>query len=127
MNTVDLALFYKALSEPVRLRIVHLLIQRDELCVCDIITMLSLPQSVVSRHLAYLKRADIVTSRRQGNWQYYALYLKEPAHSLHFLLNSLQQTFEHCSDGNQDKKQLVPTIDHCLRITPKTRLSEGKR
>jgi len=118
MNIIDLALFYKALSEPVRLRIVHLLLQRDEICVCDIITMLSLPQSVVSRHLAYLKKSALVTSRRQGNWQYYALSLIEPTHSLHFLLNSLQQTFEHCSDGNQDIKQLIPTIDHCLKTSP---------
>lgn len=127
MHTSDLSLFYKALSEPVRLRIVHLLLQRDELCVCDIITLLSLPQSVVSRHLAYLKKGALVTSRRQGNWQYYALSLIAPAHPLHFLLNSLQHTFEHCSDGHQDIKQLIPTLDPCLKTTPETQRSEGKR
>jgi len=125
MNTTSLALFYKSLSEPVRLRIVNLLLQREELCVCDIITTLALPQSVVSRHLAYLKKGAIVTSRRQGKWQYYALSLMTPAHPLHCFLISLRQTFEQCADCAQDVARLHPTINFCLKTTPETLLIQG--
>ena len=64
---------FKALSEPVRLSIIHLLMQRDSLCVCDLVSVLELNQSTVSRHLSYLKNAGIVTSWREGTWMHYAL------------------------------------------------------
>ena len=121
MKATDIALFYKSLSEPVRLRIVNLLLQQNELCVCDIITALSLPQSVVSRHLAYLKKGALVTSKRQGNWQYYALTLSVRAHPLHCFLQNLKQSFEHCSDCNEDVNKLPQTMSNCLETTPKIR------
>lgn len=63
---------YKALGEPIRLRILALL-AREELCVCALVEVLSLPQSTVSRHLALLKAAGWVCDRRQGVWMYYRL------------------------------------------------------
>ena len=63
----------KALSDPIRLRIIMLLLAEGELCVCDIMAVLKLPQSTVSRHLAYLKRSCWVDTRRQGVWMYYKL------------------------------------------------------
>jgi ArsR family transcriptional regulator len=68
-----LAQTMKALSDPIRLRIVLLLQAEGELCVCDIIAVLKLPQSTVSRHLAYLKRSCWVDIRREGVWMYYSL------------------------------------------------------
>jgi ArsR family transcriptional regulator len=68
-----LAQTIKALSDPIRLRIVLLLQAEGELCVCDIIAVLKLPQSTVSRHLAYLKRSCWVDIRREGVWMYYSL------------------------------------------------------
>jgi ArsR family transcriptional regulator len=64
---------FKALSDPIRLRIVLLLQAEGELCVCDLMEVLKLPQSTVSRHLAYLKRSCWVDDRRQGVWMYYTL------------------------------------------------------
>ena len=64
---------FKALSDPIRLRIVLLLQSEGELCVCDLMAVLKLPQSTVSRHLAYLKRSCWVDTRRQGVWMYYQL------------------------------------------------------
>lgn len=62
----------RAFADPVRLRILHLL--RDgELCVCDVVAILRLPQPTVSRHLAYLRKAGLVRLRRQRSWSYYAL------------------------------------------------------
>ncbi len=67
------AQIFKALSDPIRLRIVLLLQAEGELCVCDLMAVLKLPQSTVSRHLAYLKRSCWVDIRRQGVWMYYQL------------------------------------------------------
>ena len=72
-SSQQLAAVFKALSEPVRLRILYLMLQRGELCVCDIVDSLDLPQSVVSRHLAYLRNHQLVSTRRDGVWVYYQI------------------------------------------------------
>ena len=68
-----LAQTLKALSDPIRLRIILLLQAEGELCVCDLMAVLKLPQSTVSRHLAYLKRSCWVDIRREGVWMHYTL------------------------------------------------------
>jgi ArsR family transcriptional regulator len=65
--------FFKALSEPLRLRILHLLHQKESLCVCELMAVLKAGQSQVSRHLAYLKAAQLVTAYRKGAWMHYQL------------------------------------------------------
>jgi ArsR family transcriptional regulator len=62
----------KALADPTRLRIVRLL-HHGELCICDVTAAVDLPQSTVSRHMAYLKNAGWVSGRRKGKWVYYTL------------------------------------------------------
>ncbi len=64
---------FKALAEPVRLRIINLLINEPSLCVCDLVSVLDISQSTVSRHLAYLKNAGLVHAWREGTWMHYAL------------------------------------------------------
>lgn len=64
---------YKALADETRLRIVALLLGEGELCVCDIIAALKLPQSTISRHLAILRKAGWVNDRRCGLWIYYSI------------------------------------------------------
>jgi len=74
MNTTnDLSQLFKCLSEPIRLRILNLLLTHGELCVCNIVDTLELSQGVVSRHLAYLRNNDILKSRREGTWIYYQI------------------------------------------------------
>ena len=75
MNQLEsTALFFKSLSEPVRLRILNLLIHAEyEICVCDLMVVLDVPQSVISRHLAYLRKANLVTARREGVWMHYSM------------------------------------------------------
>jgi ArsR family transcriptional regulator len=63
---------FAAFSDPTRLRILHLLRDR-ELCVGDLVTILDMPQPTVSRHLAYLRRSALVETRRGGLWTYYSL------------------------------------------------------
>jgi len=61
-----------ALSEPTRLRIAVLL-SKGELCVCELVEILKLPQSSVSRHMARLRSSGLVEDRREGKWVHYGL------------------------------------------------------
>ena len=64
--------FFKALADATRLRILGLLLT-GEVCVCHIHETLKIPQPKASRHLAYLRRAGLVETRRQGLWIHYRL------------------------------------------------------
>jgi ArsR family transcriptional regulator len=63
---------FRALSDTTRLRILHLLLA-GELCVCDLVSVLDIPQPTASRHLAYLRKVGLVTVRKEGVWCYYQL------------------------------------------------------
>jgi len=67
------ARFFKALADETRLQILALLSWRGELCVCDIMTVLGLTQSKVSRHLRYLTQAGILEDERRGIWVSYRI------------------------------------------------------
>ena len=66
----QLETLFKALADKTRLRILALL-GNNEVCVCHIHDSLGLPQPTVSRHLAYLRRAALVDTRRDGVWMHY--------------------------------------------------------
>ena len=68
----SLDLLFRALADSTRLRLLNLIADR-EICVCYFVEILDISQPKVSRHLAYLRRAGIVTSRRQGKWMHYRL------------------------------------------------------
>ena len=63
---------FKAAADPCRLRILKLL-KEGELCVCEIMTALSKPQSSTSHHLSILREAGLIRERRDGKWSYYRL------------------------------------------------------
>lgn len=64
---------FKSLADETRLRLLILLQGGNEYCVCDLMQALDMPQSTVSRHLAYLKRNGWLQDRRGGVWMYYSL------------------------------------------------------
>lgn len=64
--------FFKAFSDKTRLRILTALVA-DELCVCDIASLLGMSQSAISHQLRFLKQARLVKSRKNGKTVYYAL------------------------------------------------------
>ena len=80
---------FKALSEVIRLRIIALLFS-GELCVCDLIEILTLPQSTISRHLAILKQSGLIIDRREKKWVYYRLNDSEVS-GLNMLKNLLAE------------------------------------
>jgi len=68
----DILNIFKALSEETRLRVLKLL-DRGELCVCDIVAALDMIQPKVSFHLAVLKEAGLIKDRKQGKWVHYRI------------------------------------------------------
>ncbi|MCM8771450.1 MAG: metalloregulator ArsR/SmtB family transcription factor [Candidatus Omnitrophica bacterium] len=64
--------FFRVLSDPTRLNIIMLLTAK-ELCVCQIEMALGVHQAKISRHLAYLRKHNIVQVRREWKWKYYSL------------------------------------------------------
>lgn len=76
MTPVDLC---KCLSDETRLRIAGLLFRQQELCVCELVDTLGLPQSTVSRHLAQLKSCGLVAVRKDAQWSYYRMPAEMPA------------------------------------------------
>lgn len=96
-------LMFRAFSDPTRLRILTLIHDR-ELCVGDIVTVVRLPQPTVSRHLAYLRRAGLVGSRKDGLWVYYSLAKpSSPFH--HRLISCLASCFSDVPEIARDAKR----------------------
>ena len=76
----DLDLLFKGFADPTRIRILNLLVP-GELCVCDLVELLDVPQSTISRHLRYLHRAGLVEVSR--DWKFAHYRLAEPTHPVH--------------------------------------------
>jgi ArsR family transcriptional regulator len=72
MNAEAINRMFRAFSDPLRLRILHLLGQ-GETCVGDLVEVLDVPQPTASRQLARLRDAGLVEVRREGRWAFYSL------------------------------------------------------
>ncbi len=74
-SAAELAQVFKALGDPVRLRLVSLIGARDggEVCVCDLTSAFDLSQPTISHHLKVLREAGLIDSERRGTWVYYRL------------------------------------------------------
>jgi len=82
---------FKALADENRLRIVNIL-SHGELCVWDLQSVMGLSQPFISRHLAYLRRAELVKHRREGARVYYSLAHDDAlGHALRALLHAAVQ------------------------------------
>ncbi len=70
MSPLDL---FKVLSDQTRLHSLLLIKQEQELCVCELMVALQLSQPKISRHLALLREADLLTTEKRGQWVFYRL------------------------------------------------------
>ena len=99
---------FKMLSDETRLRCLVLLSEQNELCVCELMYALDLPQSKVSRHLANLKTNELVTQRREEQWVLYSInpdldvFNKE-------IINKCVQNAKHISIFKKDLERLLST------------------
>lgn len=76
----DTELFFSALADKTRLRLLNL-IGDDEVCVCYFVEVLGTNQPKISRHLAYLKRAGLVTLRKDWKWSHYRINTPDNAYA----------------------------------------------
>ncbi len=65
--------FYKCLADETRLRCLLLIMDQQELCVCELMQALDESQPKISRHLAQLRNCGLLTDKRQGQWVFYSI------------------------------------------------------
>lgn len=99
----DLDAVFKGFADPTRIRILSLL-AAGELCVCDLVDILRLPQPTVSRHLAYLRRMGLVEATRESRFAHYSL--AEPEHAVHRnLINCVRTCFRGITSLDRERRQ----------------------
>jgi len=99
----------KALSDNGRVRAL-LSLKQGELCVCQIIALMGLAPSTVSKHMAILKQAGLVESRKQGRWIYFRLANKQT--EIFKILALLVELLKNDETAVQDKKTVKKIICH---------------
>lgn len=70
-TAVRIAPMFKALGDPVRLRLVALIASQAKVCVCDLQTHFTLSGPTISHHLKVLREAGLISGERRGTWVYY--------------------------------------------------------
>lgn len=104
-KTLDKELFFRALADRTRLRLINLM-GSDEVCVCFFVEILKTNQPKISRHLAYLRRAGIVGARREGQWMHYRIV--EPADpDARRILNNVIAWLANDPEMQRDRQRLV--------------------
>jgi ArsR family transcriptional regulator len=86
----SLDVLFRAMADATRLRLLNLIADR-EICVCYFVEILKMSQPKISRHLAYLRKAGLVTSRREAKWMHYRLAIPKDA----VAANILRETLNH--------------------------------
>lgn len=101
---------FKAFADRTRLRLLHLLAHRGpEVCVCDMMSVLEMPQSTVSRQIAPMRILGLVSGRRAGIWIYYSL--AEAADEFH---KSLLTALRHCGHGDSELQEDLARYDKLI-------------
>ena len=106
---VDLDLVFSALADETRRRILGLLAS-GEICVCHIHEALDVPQPTASRHLAHLRKAGLVSTRRDGLWVHYRLAEIDDA-AINGVLRAALAALSTNGAATTDRKKLSRVID----------------
>jgi ArsR family transcriptional regulator len=104
-NVFDPELFFSALADRTRLRLLNLM-GDGEVCVCFLADTLGTNDPKISRHLAYLKRADLVSARRDGKWMHYRIRQPQDPHASEVLTATLKM-LRSDKTMEKDRKRLV--------------------
>jgi ArsR family transcriptional regulator, arsenate/arsenite/antimonite-responsive transcriptional repressor len=113
---------FKALADRTRLRLIGLL-GSQEVCVCFLVAILKTSQPKISRHLAYLRRAQIVSARREGKWIHYRLVEPPDEHAARIFREVRASLAEH-PQLQRDREKLMqvccaPQLPVQLRHAPR--------
>src|SRR5258706_10963873 len=128
-KTYNIEILYKALADRTRLRLISL-IGDSEVCVCFFVAILKVSQPKISRHLAYMRRAGIVTARREGKWMHYRLSEPPDEHAAR-IFREVRATLTEHPELQRDRERLeqvwcAPTLPGQLRRAPPPRGLAGE-
>src|SRR5258706_16414762 len=101
----DRELFFRALADRTRLRLINL-IGDSEVCVCFFVAILKTSQPKISRHLAYLRRAGIVKARREVKWMHYRLAEPPDEHAAR-IFRELSASLDEHPEFDRDRENLA--------------------
>jgi ArsR family transcriptional regulator len=111
-HLAEMETLFKALADETRLRILGLLLT-GEVCVCHIHESLKIPQPKTSRHLAYLRKAGLVETRRDGLWVNYRMAtLADPI--LGAIADAVRHALTHVEVVRRDADRLEKRTGCCL-------------
>ena len=121
-KSFDRELFFRALADSTRLRLINL-IGDQEVCVCFFVEILKTNQPKISRHLAYLRRAGIVSARREGIWMHYRISTPQDENAAK-VLTDVREWLAKDPSMQQDRKRLdticcAPELPVQLQGSPK--------
>lgn len=95
---------FQSLADPTRLRLLNLLTQTDEICVCEFVDALEVPQYNISRHLHVLAEAGWLEDRRLGKWIYYRISGKLKPYQ-RAVLEAIERLRDERQDFKEDEKR----------------------
>jgi len=98
--------FFKVLSDETRLRCLVLIYENHELCVCELMYALDLPQSKISRHLALIKLNKLIADKREGQWVIYSQTPNVSKFQEDIIKKLIQESVE-TSPFREDKDRLL--------------------
>jgi len=104
-KTFDRELFFAAFADKTRLRLLNLM-GEDEVCVCFFVEVLGANQPKISRHLAYLRKAGLVSVRRDWKWSHYRITTPTDKRAAR-VFQEIREWLKDDSEMQQDKKQMV--------------------
>ena len=110
---MDAITLLKCLGDATRLRILLLTLEESELCVCELVEALDLSQPKISRHLALMKTAKILSDRRQGQWIHYRINEALPKWALS-IIDSAAEGYQE--ELTLDKARLANMGDRPERV-----------
>jgi len=105
----ELLTITKALADESRLRALSLL-ESKELCLCQIVEVLGLAVSTVSKHMAILHQARLVEARKQGRWAYFRLANKDAPCEVKQALDLVLKNMSHTTQYRTDQQSLRKVI-----------------
>ena len=114
-TVADVGVLFRAFADPIRLRVLSVL-AAGELCVCDIVEILDVPQPTVSRHLAVLRAAALVDVTRE--WKFAHYRLAQPGDPVHRnLINCVRSCFRGIESLDRERAQAEDRA-HARKINP---------
>ncbi len=109
----QMASLMKACADQTRLRLLNLMATEGEICVCHLVDVLETNQPKVSRHLAYLKRAGLVSDRKDSLWVYYRLSESLAAHATRLI-----ECVNSCCAESPEMQQDVMKLQEVRQAQP---------